>query len=160
MTPATLKRANARRSKAAAAHNEIRRRVEEAILDILAERATGSDRLTALVLERVPEATREDVSHTRTRMKGKTGQIEVRANKLQLSGYDRTKPITDVEKEVVDAIGSGATAREVAARCNLVRSAFSARTICAALVVRGVLAEKSSASATVYAPVAGKESAS
>jgi hypothetical protein len=128
-----------RASAIAEAHIELRDKVEAAMLDLLSEKPMGVNRLTEEVLARVPDATREDVAICRTVMRGKTGQIEMRANKLTLSGIDRTKPITGVERQVVACLDDGRTPRQVADACDLVRTAFSARTILAALEQRGIV---------------------
>jgi hypothetical protein len=147
---APRKFASRRNHEAAEKHNALRGKVKAAVLAVLADGPMGKDRLNAAVLERVPEASPEDVAAVRTNMMGKSGQIEMRANKVTLSEFDRTKPITRVEEEVVAALGSGRTAREVAANCKLVRDAFAARTICAALVSRGVIAQRADSSPPVY----------
>lgn len=135
---------------AAERHNAVRGKVRSTILELLAERPIGPKPLTARVLERVPDATREDVAAVRTLLRAKTGQIEMRANKLCLSGYDRTGPITALEREVVECLGEGKTAREVVDACTLVRNAFSARSILSALVSRGVVGGRSEGSSTIY----------
>jgi hypothetical protein len=137
-------------AKAAQKHNALRSQVREAILAILEGGPVGPRQLTGRVLEQVPEATRDDVAAVRTTLMGKTGQIEIRGNRVCLSGFDRTKPITAVEKEVVACLGAGKTPREVVEACELVRNAFSARTILSALVARGVIAERPGCSPRVF----------
>ncbi len=140
-------------ARAAKKHNALRGQVREAVLAILEDGPVGPRRLNGLVLERVPEATRDDVAAVRTTLMGKTGQIEIRANKVCLSGFDRTKPITAVEKEVVACLGSGKSPREVYEACEQVRSVFSARTILASLVARGVIAERPGCGTRVFEPL-------
>lgn len=148
------RKTHARRdTEAAAAHNALRAEVKAAVLRILTEgpeAGMGADRLTATLLESVPEATSDTVRAVVVALKSKTRQIEIRANKVCLSGVDRTGPITKVEKEVVACLGSGRTAREVAANCRLVRDAFSARTILSALVSREVVVQRPDSSPPAY----------
>jgi DNA-binding transcriptional ArsR family regulator len=138
-----------RNTKAKAAHNALRKRIAEAYVKVLAEGPMGKTRVAAKVLELVPETTLDEIGRVRGKLLGDR-VLEVRANKLQLSGVDTSKPITSVEREVVASLGSGRTAKEVAANCKLVRDAFSARTILAALVSRGVIAQRPESSPPVY----------
>jgi hypothetical protein len=146
------RRTHARRdTQAAAAHNALREQVKDVLPKVLEEGPMGKDRATEKVLELVPDADSNVVSSVRRKLLG-DGVLEVRANKLQLSGVDRSKPITNVEEEVVACLGSGRTAKEVAANCKLVRDAFSARTILSALVSREVIVQRPDSSPPVYEP--------
>lgn len=136
---------------AAKRHNVVRAKIRTAIFELLADGPVGPKRLTAEVLERVPAATSEDVAAVRTILRGKTGQVEMRANKLCLSGFDRSKPITALEKEVVASLGAGKTVKEVVEACALVRNAFTARSILSALVTRGVIAERHESGQRMFA---------
>jgi hypothetical protein len=106
--------------------------------------------------KRVPDATPEDIAACKTVMRG-TGQIELRANKLTLSGIDRTGPITELERQVVASLDDGRTPRQVADACPLVRTAFAARTILAALELRGVVRRLPGESAVYEAAVRAEE---
>ena len=148
--PAPARRSHARRNTAAAeAHNALRKRVLETLMEVLAEGPMGKDRATEKVLERVPDATGQIVSTVRSKLLQER-RVEYRANKLQLTGVDRAQPITAVEKEVVACLGSGRTVKEVAANCKLIRNAFSARSILAALEQRGVVCRRPGPEPAVY----------
>jgi RNA polymerase sigma-H factor len=147
---APARRTHARRNTAAAeAHNALRQRVLETLLEVLDEGPMGKDRATEKVLEQVPGATGQIVSTVRSKLL-QEHRVEYRANKLQLTGVDRAQPITAVEKEVVGCLGSGRTVKEVAANCELIRNAFSARTILAALEQRGVVSRRAGSEPAVY----------
>lgn len=147
---APARKSHARRNtEAAEAHNALRGRVKDALLQVLEEGPMGKDRATGKVLDLVPEASADDVGQVRGKLLG-DHVLEIRANKLQLSGVDRAKPITNVEREVVESLGSGRTAREIAANCELVRDAFSARTILSTLVSRGVIVQRPDSDPPVY----------
>lgn len=135
---------------AAERHEVLRARIKAAFLETLADGPMGSKRLHDVVHQRVPEATDGQITAVRAHLMGKTGQIEYRSKKVCLSGVDRSKPITALEKEVVASLGSGKTAKEVAADCELVRSATSARTILSALAQRGVISRHPDIQPPVY----------
>ncbi|HET9199230.1 MAG TPA: sigma-70 family RNA polymerase sigma factor [Solirubrobacterales bacterium] len=148
--PAPVRRSHARRNTAAAeAHNALRQRVLDTLLEVLAEGPMGKDRATEKVLEQVPDATGQIVSTVRSKLLQER-RVEYRANKLQLTGVDRAQPITGVEKEVVACLGSGRTVKEVAANCKLIRNAFSARSILSALEQRGVVCRRPGGEPAVY----------
>lgn len=132
----------ASRTQAAETHNSLRKRIEVAIVEVLEERPTGKARLVEKVLERVPQVGAAAIKQTQARL-ARERRLETRANKLQLSGVDTSQPITNLERQVVGCLAAGArSAKEVAEECDLVRNAFSARTICAALVGRGVIGQR------------------
>ncbi|HET7588613.1 MAG TPA: sigma-70 family RNA polymerase sigma factor [Solirubrobacterales bacterium] len=156
---APVRKLHARRdTDGVAAHNALRARIVTAIREVLEERATGRDQLTEKVLALVPGAEAQDVVSCRRKLLG-DHQIEIRANKVQLTGVDRSQPITEVERQVVASLGSGRTAREVAANCSLVRDAFSARTICEAMATRGVIQRRPDSSPPVYEAPSATEAA-
>lgn len=137
---APARRTQARRNTAAAeAHEALRGRVEEAILAALADGAKGKKPLKEAVLEAVPEASEGDFRAQLRTMLGKTRKLELKANKVWIANVDRSKPITGLEQEVVACLGSGKTAREVAEACEQLRDAFTARSVLAALAIRGVV---------------------
>jgi hypothetical protein len=155
--PAPAPKPKARHNlKAAEEHNALRDRVKAAVLQILEDGPSagmGKDRLTEAVLEAVPGATAEDVTVVRVALTKKQGAIEIRANKICLTGVNRTKPITAVEKEVVACLGSGRTVKEVTANCEVIRNAFSARTILFALEARGIVSRRPDSDPAVYVAV-------
>lgn len=129
------------RSLAAKRHNAIRGEVTETILELLAEGAIGPKRLGEEVLKRVPDATLNDVGAVRTILRAKTNQIEMRGNKLCLTGVDSTKPITKLEKEVVAFLVTRKTAKQVTEGCDYIRDDFTARSVLQALARREIISE-------------------
>jgi DNA-binding transcriptional ArsR family regulator len=129
---------------AAAEHGDRRKLVKDAILEGLKDGPVGAERLKEIVLEGIDGADDGDFSAARRRLASER-RIEVRANKLQLTGIqDNSKPLTNLEKEVVDFVGSGRTARETATNCPLLHgNAFTASQVLAALSHRGIVRRRS-----------------
>jgi hypothetical protein len=133
-----------REQRAAAAQGDLRMRIRDAILDGLKDGPVGLERLKESILGDHAAADDDDFTAARRRLASEH-RIEVSANKLQLTGVrDNSKPLTELEHQVVDACGSGRTAREVAANCDLLHgNAFTAARVLTSLANRGVIARRS-----------------
>lgn len=145
-------------SPAREAHQAMRSRVRTAILDLVADSAPVTrEEIVTMVLEQVPEADRSDVNQERMKLAGGRNsdgkrKIEERSGGFYLArGIDTPPgPITRPEKEAVACLGSGRTAREVAANVESIRDETAARQILQGLVRRGVIASRPGPHPKVY----------
>lgn len=139
-------------SAAAEAQYARRGRIAQAIVELVAdsEPITGEEIVTML-LEQLPDAERDDVVQTRMRL-AREGKIEERAGAYRIPSH-QAGPVTQVERDVVACLGSGRTAREVAANVDSVRDAAGARVVLEAMVRRSVLARREGSDPAVYVAV-------
>jgi hypothetical protein len=125
--------------KQRSAEVELRERIASALVDLVAEREPIERKdLLHLLLEQIPEATKNQVEQAITHLSRKH-RLERWADGYHTPGLTKTGAITKVERDAVTCLGSGRTALEVADAVEGIRDATSARLILEGLVRRNVL---------------------